>query len=78
MTCDDWMGDPWACDPDAVAAADRICDDDCRGANGCRGHVECPRCGEVVCGCDADPDTGLCDVCIGISGEEGKEGYGEK
>lgn len=40
---------------------DRICDDDCRGANQCHGHAFCAKCGEEVCGCELTDD--LCPNC---------------
>lgn len=39
-----------------------ICDSDCRRANHCEGHVECSRCGKIVCGGEVDED-GNCEEC---------------
>lgn len=52
-------------EPDEHAAerhADRICDSDCMGANGCGGHGTCAHCGDVVCGCELD-EHDLCGSC---------------
>ncbi len=55
-------------DYDDVELADRVCDDDCRGANRCRGHGKCRLCGEICCG--ADLDDGLCAPCAERIAEE--------
>ena len=40
---------------------DHACDDECRGANHCPGHVFCSHCDAEICGCEAI--DGLCPDC---------------